>query len=188
MPAKMGSPPRNAAGCHCAGMTLERLRLLQLHAERHPARPAARAGHRHEDALSLLLVDVGALQHIAGLLFEQVVKGQIADADGVNIADCGRCVGFGRPLPHPGRGRPGPPSFSACPRQGEISSSTRDLVSVANKATMTHAPSATRPNTRKAPPMLPLPTVLPKTCGPRMEARRSHAVPVEVPSARTRVG
>src|SRR6266849_912681 len=142
------------------------LRFLgfQPHAERHPARPAARAGHRHPDALPLLLVDVGALQHVAGLLFEQVVKGQVADADRVDIVRGSYGgLGFGRRRLRRGWGRLGPPGFPACSRQGEISSSTRDLVSVANKATTTQAASATRPNTRKAPPMLPLPTVLPKT-------------------------
>src|SRR5258708_38387681 len=37
---------------------------LQLHAERHAARPAARAGQSHQDALPLLVVDVGALKHM----------------------------------------------------------------------------------------------------------------------------
>src|SRR5229473_130326 len=80
--------------------TILRLLGFQLHAERHAARPAAGTPHRHQDALPLLLVDVRALQHIAGLLFEQFVKGQVADADRVDVA--GRSyLSFERRCPRP---------------------------------------------------------------------------------------
>jgi hypothetical protein len=94
-------------GVYRAGFaSTQQLRFLgfQPHAERHSACPATRAGHSHEDALSLLLVDVGALQHIAGLLFEQFVEREVAGADCVNIAGRG-CGGIGFARRRPRRGR-----------------------------------------------------------------------------------
>jgi hypothetical protein len=40
---------------------------LQLRRKTHPTRPATRAAHGDEDALLLLVVEVGALQHGGGL-------------------------------------------------------------------------------------------------------------------------
>src|SRR5580704_655831 len=56
---------------------------LQLRRKRHPARPAARAAQGDEDALLLLVVEVGALQHGAGLALEEFVERQVAGDDAV---------------------------------------------------------------------------------------------------------
>src|SRR5262249_36581016 len=106
---------------------------LQLDAERHPACAAAGAGHGNQDAKLLLLVEIGALQHVAGLLLEQLMKRQVAGADQGSVAGTRGGVSFARPRRRLGFGRGGPPDFPARLPQGEISSSTRDLVSVANK-------------------------------------------------------
>src|ERR1700689_4578813 len=56
---------------------------LQLRRKRHPTRPATRAAQGDEDALLLLVVEVGALQHGAGLALEQFVERQVAGDDAV---------------------------------------------------------------------------------------------------------
>jgi hypothetical protein len=56
---------------------------LQLRRKRHPARPAAGAAQGDEDALLLLVVEVGALQHGAGLALKEFVERQVAGDDAV---------------------------------------------------------------------------------------------------------
>src|SRR4029077_10104134 len=68
---------------------------LQLRRKAHPARPAAGAAHGDEDALLLLVVEVGAFQHGAGLLLEQVVERQVAGDDAVVGGERGGLVGRG---------------------------------------------------------------------------------------------
>jgi hypothetical protein len=57
--------------------------LPQLRRERKAPRAAAGAAHADEDRLLLLLAEVGAVQHLRGLLLEQVVQRQIAGEDAV---------------------------------------------------------------------------------------------------------
>jgi hypothetical protein len=64
--------------------------LTKFRRKRHPARAAARAAHGDEDALLLLVAEIGALQHGAGLLLEQVVQGQVAGHDAVVVGRDGR--------------------------------------------------------------------------------------------------
>jgi hypothetical protein len=54
---------------------------LQLSRKRKSARPAARATHPDQDALLLLIVEVGAVEHDAGLLLKQLMQGQVAGHD-----------------------------------------------------------------------------------------------------------
>src|SRR5262245_14479993 len=75
----------------------------------------------------------------------------------------------------------------AVSRYGEASSSTRPLVSTANRPVITAAIAATIAkvtNTDGRPPA----SIMPTTVGPIMEANRSQAVDAPTPSARTRVG
>jgi len=56
---------------------------LQLRRKAHPARAAAGAGHGDEDALLLLVVEVGAVEHGAGLALKEFVERQVAGDDAV---------------------------------------------------------------------------------------------------------
>ena len=66
---------------------------LQLRRKPHPARPATRAAHGDEDALLLLVVEVGALQHGAGLALEEFVERQVAGDDAVVGGEGGGVLG-----------------------------------------------------------------------------------------------
>src|SRR5439155_1650060 len=78
---------------------------------------------------------------------------------------------------------------------GETSSSTRPLVSIANRPVMIAATAATAPNARNTRGTSDTcagvsrgPIISPTTVGPIIEANRSQAVAVPTPKARTRVG
>ena len=66
---------------------------LQLRRKRHPAGPAAGAAHGDEDTLLLLVVEVGALQHGAGLALEEFVERQVAGDDAVVGGERGGVLG-----------------------------------------------------------------------------------------------
>ena len=66
---------------------------LQLRRKRHPARAATRAAQGDEDALLLLVVEVGALQHGAGLALEEFVERQVAGDDAVVGGERGGVLG-----------------------------------------------------------------------------------------------
>jgi len=66
---------------------------LQLRRKAHPAGPATRAAHGDEDALLLLFVEVGALQHGAGLALEEFVERQVAGDDAVVGGEGGGVLG-----------------------------------------------------------------------------------------------
>src|SRR4051812_41527049 len=54
---------------------------LELGGKRHPAGAAAGTAHGDEDALLLLLVEIGSVEHLARLLLKQVVQREITDGD-----------------------------------------------------------------------------------------------------------
>ena len=54
---------------------------LELGGKRHPAGAAAGTAHGDEDALLLLLVEIGAVEHLARLLLKQLVQREITDGD-----------------------------------------------------------------------------------------------------------
>ena len=66
---------------------------LQLRRKTHPAGPAARAAHGDEDALLLLVVEVGAVEHGAGLALEEFVERQVAGDDAVVGGEGGGVLG-----------------------------------------------------------------------------------------------
>src|SRR5579862_2655914 len=66
---------------------------LQLRRKAHPARPTARAAHGDEDALLLLVVEVGAVEHGAGLALKQFVERQVAGDDAVVGGERGGVLG-----------------------------------------------------------------------------------------------
>src|SRR5580700_7907131 len=66
---------------------------LQLRRKRHPARPAARAAQGDEDALLLLVVEVGAVEHGGGLALEEFVERQVAGDDAVVGGERGGVLG-----------------------------------------------------------------------------------------------
>src|SRR5713101_1038862 len=70
---------------------------------------------------------------------------------------------------------------------GEASSSTRPLVSIANRPVITAATAATAANVTKTDGKPPA-SIIPTTVGPIIEAKRSQAVAVATPNARERVG
>src|SRR5262245_55733462 len=65
------------------------LAALELRGERHRAGAAARAAHGDQDALLLLLVEIGAIEHGPRLLREQLVQRQAA-ALGLTVIRGGR--------------------------------------------------------------------------------------------------
>jgi hypothetical protein len=54
---------------------------LEFEAERGAAGATAGAAHGEQDALALLVVEIGALQHLGSLLLEQLVERQVAGFD-----------------------------------------------------------------------------------------------------------
>jgi hypothetical protein len=56
---------------------------LQLRRKRHSAGPAAGAAQGDEDALLLLVVEVGAVEHGAGLALKEFVERQVAGDNAV---------------------------------------------------------------------------------------------------------
>jgi hypothetical protein len=66
---------------------------LQLRRKRHPAGPAAGAAHGDEDALLLLVVEVGAVEHGAGLALEELVERQVAGDNAVVGGEGGGVLG-----------------------------------------------------------------------------------------------
>src|SRR5712671_126381 len=92
---------RTAAVHHESAFTFR----FHLDAEGHPARPAARAAHREQDALLFFLADVGLVQDRGGLLLKQVVLRQIAGEDLPGrgaLARPLRGLACGRPAAHGG--------------------------------------------------------------------------------------